>query len=29
MAKDKQEWIEDTLNTLIKLTPQRVFTWNW
>ncbi len=29
LAKDKQEWIEDALNTLIKLTPQRVFTWDW
>ncbi|MFZ3069692.1 MAG: pyridoxamine 5'-phosphate oxidase family protein [Anaerolineaceae bacterium] len=29
MEKTYQEWIEDPLNTLIKLTPRKVSTWNW
>jgi general stress protein 26 len=28
-AKDPQEWIEDTHNLLIKLTPEQIFVWNW
>ena len=28
-AKDPQEWIEDTHNLLIKLSPEQVYVWNW
>ncbi len=28
-AKDPQEWIEDTHNLLIKLSPEQIFVWNW
>jgi general stress protein 26 len=28
-AKDPQEWIEDSHNLLIKLSPKQVFVWNW
>lgn len=29
MAASPQEWIKDPLNTLIKLTPSKVNSWNW
>lgn len=29
LAKSPQEWIADPHNLLIKLTPQKVFTWQW
>jgi PPOX class probable F420-dependent enzyme len=29
IGKRPQEWIEDPLNTLIKLTPQKIITWDW
>ena len=29
LAKDPQEWIEDSQNLLVCLTPQKVFTWKW
>jgi nitroimidazol reductase NimA-like FMN-containing flavoprotein (pyridoxamine 5'-phosphate oxidase superfamily) len=28
-AKDPQEWIEDSHNLLIKLSPEQVYVWNW
>ncbi len=28
-AKDPQEWIEDSQNLLIKLSPKQVYVWNW
>ncbi len=27
--KQPQEWIEDSHNLLIKLTPEQVYTWDW
>jgi PPOX class probable F420-dependent enzyme len=29
MEKEPQGWIEDPQNLLIKLTPKKLFTWNW
>jgi PPOX class probable F420-dependent enzyme len=29
MAKNPQEWIEDSQNLLISLKPENVFTWKW
>ncbi len=28
-AKDPQDWIEDSHNLLIKLSPEQVYVWNW
>jgi PPOX class probable F420-dependent enzyme len=29
LAKEPQSWINDEKNLLIRLTPQKVITWNW
>ena len=29
LEKSPQEWIEDPLNLLIQLKPEKTFTWNW
>ena len=29
LEKDPQEWIADRHNMLIKLTPEKVITWQW
>ncbi len=29
MATSPQEWIADPQNLLVRLKPQKVFTWNW
>ena len=28
-AKDPQDWIEDSHNLLIKLSPKQVYVWSW
>lgn len=28
-GKAPEEWIKDPLNTLIKLTPKNIWSWNW
>jgi len=28
-GKAPEEWIKDPLNTLIKLTPKKIWTWHW
>lgn len=28
LEKTYQDWIKDPLNTLVKLTPQKIFTWS-